>query len=90
VKLRQSLEGKFALLACLLAAVAALCVALFTHLLGSWIGGLFSGYLMHHFGEVQGRPLLVWWCFSGFGVLISFLLWIYDRVVKPSAAANAG
>ena len=55
---------------------------------GSWIGGLFSGYLMHHFGEVQGRPLLVWWCFSGFGVLISFLLWIYDRVVKPSAAAN--
>ena len=55
---------------------------------GSWVGGVLSGYLMHHFGEVQGRPLLVWWCFSGFGVLISLLLWIYDRVVKPSSAMS--
>lgn len=55
---------------------------------GSWLGGVFNGYLMHHFAEVEHRPELVWWSFVAFGVAISLLLWIYDRVVKPSAAAK--
>ncbi len=43
MKIRQSLEGKFALLACLLAAAAALAAALFTRLLDSWIAGVCAG-----------------------------------------------
>ena len=43
MKIRQSLEGKFALLACLLAVAAALAAALFTQLFGSWIAGLSAG-----------------------------------------------
>jgi len=43
VRIRQSLEGKFALLACLLAAAAALAAALFTHLFGSLLAGLSTG-----------------------------------------------
>jgi POT family proton-dependent oligopeptide transporter len=51
---------------------------------GSWVGGVLSGYLMHRFTEVQHRPAMVWWGFVVFGVAISLLLWIYDRVVKPT------
>ena len=29
--------------------------------IGSLIGGKFSGWLMHHFGEEMHRPKLVWW-----------------------------
>lgn len=43
MRLRQSLEGKFALLTCLLVAAAALCVSLFTHLFASPIGGFSAG-----------------------------------------------
>jgi dipeptide/tripeptide permease len=57
--------------------------------IGSWAGGLLNGWLMHHFGDLQDRPIMVWWCFVAFGVAISLLLWIYDRVVKPGAALPA-
>jgi len=56
--------------------------------IGSWVGGLLSGYFMHHFAELQGQPQLVWWSFVGFGVVTALLLWIYDRIVKPGAAAT--
>ncbi len=39
---------------------------------------------MHQFAEVAHQPQRVWWVISGVGVLTALLLWIYDRVVKPS------
>jgi predicted MFS family arabinose efflux permease len=52
--------------------------------IGSLIGGWFGGRVMHHFGEVLHQPERAWWVISGVGILTALLLWIYDRVVKPS------
>lgn len=52
--------------------------------IGAFIGGPLGGALLHHFGEVQHKPALFWWCFTGIGVLTAVLLWIYDRVFKPT------
>jgi dipeptide/tripeptide permease len=52
--------------------------------IGSIIGGWFGGRVMHQFAEVAHQPQRVWWVISGVGVLTALLLWIYDRVVKPS------
>jgi MFS family permease len=54
--------------------------------IGSLIGGKFSGWLMHHFGEEMHRPELVWWSVVAVGVVTTLLLWIYDRVVRADAA----
>ena len=53
--------------------------------IGSLIGGWFGGRVMHHFGEMEHHPERAWWVFTGVGVLTALLLWIYDRVVKPSS-----
>jgi len=53
--------------------------------IGSLVGGWFGGRVLHYFGEVQGKPQVVWFVISGVGVLTALLLWIYDRVVKPSS-----
>jgi len=53
--------------------------------IGSLIGGWFGGRVMHQFGEVAHQPQRVWWVISGVGILTAILLWIYDRIVKPSA-----
>ena len=50
--------------------------------IGSLIGGKFSGWLMHHFGEEMHQPKLVWWSVVGVGVVTTLLLWIYDRYVR--------
>jgi predicted MFS family arabinose efflux permease len=52
--------------------------------IGSLIGGWFGGRLMHQFAEVAHQPQRVWWVISAVGLLTTLLLWIYDRVVKPS------
>ena len=52
--------------------------------IGSFIGGPIGGVLLHHFGEVQHRPRLFMWSLVGIGLATTLLLWIYDRVVKPS------
>ncbi len=52
--------------------------------IGSLVGGWFGGRVMHHFGEVAHQPQRAWWVISGVGVLTALLLWIYDRVIKPS------
>ena len=57
--------------------------------IGSLIGGWFGGRVMHHFGEVAHHPERAWWVFTGVGVLTALLLWIYDRVVKPSSADSS-
>jgi proton-dependent oligopeptide transporter, POT family len=50
--------------------------------LGSFIAGPFSGWLMHHFGEEQHRPEMVWWSVVAVGIVTTLLLWIYDRFVR--------
>jgi proton-dependent oligopeptide transporter, POT family len=55
--------------------------------IGSLIGGWFGGRVMHQFAEVAHQPQRAWWVISGVGLVTTLLLWIYDRVVKPSAQA---
>jgi dipeptide/tripeptide permease len=50
--------------------------------IGSLIGGPLSGYLIHHFGEEQHRPAMIWWAIVGVGVATTALLWIYDKLVR--------
>ena len=50
--------------------------------IGSLIGGWFGGTIVHHFGEVQHRPALIWWSVTAVGLATTVLLWIYDRVVR--------
>jgi MFS family permease len=50
--------------------------------IGSFIGGPFSGWLMHHYGEELHRPQMVWWWVIGVGLVTTLLLWIYDRLVR--------
>src|SRR5204862_1674218 len=52
--------------------------------IGSLIAGWFSGKLLHHFGEEQHRPEYFWAVIIGIGLTTTLLLWIYDRVVRPS------
>ena len=52
--------------------------------IGSLIGGWFGGKVLHHFGEVVGHPQWTWFVIVGVGMATTLLLWIYDRVVKPS------
>lgn len=53
--------------------------------IGSIVGGLFGGKLIHHFGEVTHQPSGMWMVIIGVGVLTAVLLWIYDRVFTPKA-----
>lgn len=50
--------------------------------IGSFIGGPFSGWLIHHFGEQLHQPKMVWWWVIGVGLITTLLLWIYDRVIR--------
>jgi len=51
--------------------------------IGSFLAGRIGGALLHHFGEVQHRPQLFPWALTAIGLATTFLLWIYDRVVRP-------
>jgi MFS family permease len=55
--------------------------------IGSLVGGWLGGFLIHHFGEVEHQPVLIWWCVSGVGVATAVLLWIYDRAVRRESPA---
>jgi POT family proton-dependent oligopeptide transporter len=52
--------------------------------IGSLLGGWFGGRVMHQFGEVLHQPQRAWWVISGVGILTALLLWIYDRIIKPT------
>ncbi len=52
--------------------------------IGSFVAGRIGGKLLHHFGEVQHQPQRFWWAITAIGLATTLLLWIYDRVVKPS------
>jgi proton-dependent oligopeptide transporter, POT family len=53
--------------------------------IGSLIGGWFGGRVMHQFGEVAHHPERAWYVITAVGLVTVLLLWIYDRIVKPSA-----
>jgi dipeptide/tripeptide permease len=55
--------------------------------IGSLIGGWFGGKILHYFGEVMHRPEWTWFVIVGVGLATTALLWIYDRVVRPSTAS---
>jgi POT family proton-dependent oligopeptide transporter len=57
--------------------------------IGAFVAGRIGGKLLHHFGEVQRHPERFWWAITGIGVATTLLLWIYDRVVKPSAQSDS-
>jgi POT family proton-dependent oligopeptide transporter len=57
--------------------------------IGSLVAGPLGGFLLHHFGEVQHRPQLIWWVVTAIGVLTAFLLYLYDRIVRPGAVVAA-
>jgi proton-dependent oligopeptide transporter, POT family len=50
--------------------------------IGSLIGGWFGGTAVHHFGEVQHRPALIWWSVTAVGLVTTVLLWVYDRIMQ--------
>jgi proton-dependent oligopeptide transporter, POT family len=52
--------------------------------IGSFLAGRIGGALLHHFGEVQHRPQMFLWSLTAIGLGTTLLLWIYDRIVKPS------
>jgi len=55
--------------------------------IGSLIGGWFGGRVMHQYAEVAHQPQRAWYAIVAVGLLTTLLLWIYDRIVKPSAQA---
>lgn len=55
--------------------------------IGSLVGGKFGGMLVHHFGEVQHRPDLIWWSVTMVGLATAVLLWIYDKVIRKDSVA---
>jgi Na+/melibiose symporter-like transporter len=57
--------------------------------IGAFLAGRIGGALLHRFGEVQHHPQLFLWALTAIGLGTTLLLWIYDRVVKPSEAAGS-
>jgi proton-dependent oligopeptide transporter, POT family len=57
--------------------------------IGYLVGGKLGGYLVHYFGEVLHRPEQMWWVVSGIGFATALLMWVYNIVVKPVAAADS-
>jgi dipeptide/tripeptide permease len=57
--------------------------------IGYLIGGKLGGYLVHYFGDVLHHPEQMWWVVSAIGFVTGLLMWIYNIVVKPAAAADS-
>lgn len=55
--------------------------------IGYFIAGPLGGYLVQR--SESGRPENVWWVITAVGVVTVLLLWVYDRVVKPSAKESS-
>ena len=56
---------------------------------GYLIGGRLGGYLVHYFGDVLHRPAEMWWVISAIGFATTLLMWVYNMVFKPIAAADS-
>jgi integral membrane sensor domain MASE1 len=51
--------------------------------IGSILAGRFGGAVLHHFGEVQHRPSMIWWSVTAVGILTTALLFLYDKFLLP-------
>jgi proton-dependent oligopeptide transporter, POT family len=58
--------------------------------IGSIIGGIFGGWLLHEFGEVRQQPQMMWWAIAGVGMLTTAALWIYDKTLRPAEGTTTG
>jgi proton-dependent oligopeptide transporter, POT family len=52
--------------------------------IGAFLAGRVGGALLHRFGEVQHRPERFLWALTAIGLVTTLLLWVYDRIVKPT------
>jgi Na+/melibiose symporter-like transporter len=52
--------------------------------IGAFLAGRVGGALLHRFGEVQHRPERFLWTLTAIGLATTLLLWVYDRIVKPT------
>jgi dipeptide/tripeptide permease len=52
--------------------------------IGAFLAGRVGGALLHRFGEVQRRPERFLWALTAIGLATTLLLWVYDRIVKPT------
>jgi dipeptide/tripeptide permease len=57
--------------------------------IGSLIGGPLGGFLLHHFGEVERRPAMIWFWITGIGLATAAALWVYDKFVRTGGGATA-
>ena len=57
--------------------------------IGYLIGGKLGGYLVHHFGDVLHHPAQMWWVVSAIGFVTALMMWIYNKLIKPVAAADS-
>lgn len=48
--------------------------------IGFVIAGSVGGRLIEHFGSV-GQPHVVWWVISGWGIVATGLMWVYNSIV---------
>jgi dipeptide/tripeptide permease len=55
--------------------------------IGAFLAGRIGGALLHYFAEVRHQPQLFWWALTAIGLFTTLLLWLYDRIVKPSAGS---
>jgi len=55
--------------------------------IGFFIAGELAGCLLYEFGEVVKEPREMWWVVAGVGILTAMLMWLYDKIEKPRAAA---
>lgn len=57
--------------------------------IGYLIGGRLGGWAVHYFGDVVHRPREMWWVISAIGFATTLLMWIYNLILKPVAAADS-
>ena len=57
--------------------------------IGYLIGGRLGGWSVHYFGDVIHRPQQMWWLISAIGFATTLLMWLYNLILKPVAAADA-
>jgi proton-dependent oligopeptide transporter, POT family len=55
--------------------------------LGSIFGGMFGGYLVHHYAEVLHRQQWVWYAITAVGLATAALLLVYDWAIRPKEVA---
>jgi MFS family permease len=55
--------------------------------IGYFVAGPLGGYLLHRYGEVLHEPQQMWWVVVAIGVLTAAVMWLYDKMAKPGAAA---